>query len=263
MVLTQTRFGAMLVNENDVFVGRSLIAYGEFSQGEANLFSDIVEPGWRVADVGANVGAHTLLFSRLVGPRGSVHAYEPQRAVYNQLCANLALNDAHNVWAHRAVVGAGGGSIALGDVDPHAECNFGGLSVDALRQEGAEAVPVIPLSGDFHFIKVDVEGMESEVLRGAKDSIARNRPLLYVENDRDDKSPELLLLLEELGYDAFWHVTPLFPEENFRGNAENIWGANANYVSLNLFCTPKERPMNHDLDKARECSSDYLRKRFS
>lgn len=102
--LAACRDGVMLFNPLDSFVGRSLDLYGEFSRGEAAVFDQIVAPGDTVLDVGANIGAHTLWMARRVGPAGSVIAFEPQRAVFQTLCANMALNGMTNC---RSLLGGG------------------------------------------------------------------------------------------------------------------------------------------------------------
>ncbi len=61
------RYGQMLYNLNDQYIGRSLDLYGEFSEGEVDLFRQIVKPGQIVVEVGANLGAHTVFLARQVG----------------------------------------------------------------------------------------------------------------------------------------------------------------------------------------------------
>src|SRR3954467_11045049 len=90
--LKSCRHGKMLYNVNDMYVGRSLDLYGEFSQGEVELFAKIVRSGDVVLDVGANIGAHTLFFAQSTAPLGGVIAFEPQRLVFQTLCANMAIN---------------------------------------------------------------------------------------------------------------------------------------------------------------------------
>ena len=88
-------------------------------------------------------------------------------------------------------------------------------------------------------LKVDVEGMETDVLLGARDTIGRLRPILYIENDRRAQSEGLIKLIGELGYNMWWHLPPLFNPSNFAGASQNIFGG---IVSINLLCLPEEEP---------------------
>src|SRR5262249_40109323 len=83
---------------------------------------------------------------------------------------------------------------------------------------------------------IDVEGMERAVLEGAAQTIARCKPVLYVENDRPEKSPALIRTIDGLGFDLYWHCPPLFNPGNFGGNPTNIFGQ---IVSMNMLCVPK------------------------
>lgn len=237
--LRMCRSGPMLYNSNDVYVGASLQKYGEFSQSEHAIFEQIVRPGMLVVEVGANVGGHTVGLSRLVGAQGVVHAFEPQRIVFQTLCANLALNNCTNVFARQAAVGAEESAIVVPHSDPRSRANFGGV---ALHQGGeGEVVPLMMLDGLYlracHFLKADVEGMEVEVLNGAEDTIRNFRPIMYLENDRQERSEELLAMVQRLGYRTYWHLAPLFNPDNFAGDSENIF---ANIASVNILCIPVE-----------------------
>lgn len=80
--------------------------------------------------------------------------------------------------------------------------------------------------------------MEREVLAGAHETIAKCRPVLYVENDREQHSAGLIDDLRQLGYRLWWHRPPLFEPANFKRNAENVF---ENIVSINMLCLPTER----------------------
>ena len=88
----------MLYNEHDIYIGRSLDLYGEFSEGECDVFRQLIQPGWTVLELGANIGSHTVFLAKRVGPSGRVIAFEPQRIVFQTLCANIALNNLLNVF---------------------------------------------------------------------------------------------------------------------------------------------------------------------
>ena len=85
------RYGKMIYNKNDIHIGKSLSIYGEWSEPETFLFSQIVKSGNHVIEVGSNIGSHTIMLSKAVGENGKVYAFEPQRHTFQLLCANLAL----------------------------------------------------------------------------------------------------------------------------------------------------------------------------
>jgi FkbM family methyltransferase len=229
----------MLYNVNDTVVGRSLDIYGEYSEGEIDLFRAYVRPAQVVVEVGANIGAHTVFLAKHVGSQGLVVAIEPQRLVFQTLCANLALNSIANVVCSQQASGAQAGTIHVPPLDPFSKNNFGGLALGQYQQ--GQAVAIVPLDAfglqRCHFIKIDVEGMEEDVLRGAANTIARYRPILYVENDRTTKSDSLVRYIASLGYRMVWHRPLLFNPHNFFSNAEDVF---ANMVSFNLLCLPRD-----------------------
>jgi hypothetical protein len=70
-------------------------------------------------------------------------------------------------------------------------------------------------------MKVDVEGMELSALKGAGQTIQKFRPILYVENDKPERSAALIEFLFSLGYTLFWHLPPLYEPANFYRNPIN------------------------------------------
>jgi FkbM family methyltransferase len=239
------RYGQMLFNRYDIYIGRSLQMYGEFSEGECDLFRQIVQPGQTVVEVGANIGAHTVPLAQWAGPKGRVFAFEPQRVVFQTLCANVALNHLLNVHCLQQAVGSESGSIVVPLIDYQAENNFGGLGLGSYTR--GERVPLVTIDalelGACDFIKLDVEGMEQEALLGARQTIERLKPVLYVENDRKDRSDDLIRTLDGMGYLLYWHLPPYFNPRNFAGLSENLFG---NLVSKNMLCFHRSRP--HQID---------------
>ncbi len=233
--LKQCRHGLMLYNRNDLYVGRSLDLYGEYSEGEMDVFRQWISPGDVVIEVGANLGAHTVPLAKLVGPQGAVLALEPQRLMFQTLCANLALNNLPNVVCFQEACGAQAGTLIVPLLDPTIANNFGGLALGNFQK--GQQVRVTPLDAyalpKCQFLKVDVEGMEEDVLRGAAETIARCQPTLYVENDREDKAQSLVRCIASLGYRMYGHYPALFSAANFFGNRENVF---PDVVSKNLLC---------------------------
>ena len=93
-----------------------------------------------------------------------------------------------------------------------------------------------------HLIKLDVEGMELPVLKGAVATIERRQPLLYVEVDRADRRDDVLIWLDEHGYAIYGHHVPLYNPQNFKANPTNVFD---DIVSVNVLADPRERPAEH------------------
>ncbi len=224
--LKQCRHGAMLYLVTDQYIGQSLDRYGEYSEGEIDLFRQLVRPGATILEIGANLGTHTVFLAKAAGPGGTLHAFEPQRVIFQILCANVALNALTNVYAHHAAVGRESGMITVPRVDYTATGNFGGISMKNWPE--GERVPLMSVDSlalaRCDLMKIDVEGMEGEVIAGAVRTIRQFRPLLYVENDRQEKSAALIRQLLDLDYRLYWHLPPLFNSQNYFGVAENVFG---------------------------------------
>jgi FkbM family methyltransferase len=240
-VLKECRHGRMLFLRNDLYIGRSLELYGEYAETEAQLFTQLVSAGQVVVEVGANIGAHTVHLAKLVGPGGMVLAFEPQRVIFNLLCANLVLNEQFHAHPIHAAVGSSDGLTKVPVLDPRAQINFGGLSLQGATRGDDVSMVVLdryPLPS-LRLLKIDVEGMEAEVLLGARKTLAAHRPILYVENDRRDRSVRLIGMIQELNYQLYWHLPPLFNPNNFAGHGEDVFGG---VVSANMLGLPKEMP---------------------
>jgi FkbM family methyltransferase len=231
--LKQCRYGAMLYLVTDQYIGQALDRYGEFSEGEVDLFRQLIRPGWTILEIGANLGAHTVFLAKATGPGGVVHAFEPQRVVFQILSANAALNALTNVYTHHAAAGREAGTIQVPRLDYGQFQNFGSLSLGGYSE--GDRVPVVTVDSlqlsACHMIKIDVEGMESDVIAGGEQTIRRFRPMLYVENDRREKSAALIAQLLALEYRLYWHLPPMFNPHNHFEAAENVFGGT---VSVNM-----------------------------
>jgi FkbM family methyltransferase len=187
------------------------------------FYADVAQPF--VLDIGANLGAYTVpVAQELAAAGGYVYAYEPQRIVYYQLCGNVFLNRLDNVYAHCMALGDEDGSLALPAIDYQNTTNIGGFSVDpAIREHqncistsAARHEPEVPLKRLDSLtlpkapclIKIDVEGLELQVLRGGQQFLARHNypPLLLEAWSGDWFAPErqkLLDFIAQLGYTTF------------------------------------------------------------
>jgi FkbM family methyltransferase len=240
--LRKCRHGYVLYNFNDVYVGQSFELYGEFSEDEARLFEQVLRPGDVAMDIGANIGAFALVMAKRVGPTGKVYAFEPQRVVFQTLCANMALNSIGNAHCMQLALGDEPGKVMVPSFNYANTNNYGGVEVDSFNT--GEPVPCVTLDSleipACRLMKIDVEGMEIKVLKGGAETIKRLKPLLYVENDRLDKSATLMKLIDSLDYDMYWHMPFLYSPNNLFGNPQNVFQSIA---SFNLLCVARSADM--------------------
>lgn len=199
-VVVPTVYGQMLVNRHAINQTSALFKTGMApDHAEIMLLANLLGrlgTGLTFADVGANFGSYSLALARAVGAGGKVHAFEPQRIIYNMLVGSVALNGLENVWCHNVAIGEREGQIEIPQFDYHRELNFGGIEFGSEQREPLSqprghdpsrvelvrmttidsfAVPRLDL------MKIDVEGMEMAAIAGAGVTIRRCRPVLYVE----------------------------------------------------------------------------------
>jgi FkbM family methyltransferase len=152
--------------------------------GPINSLQQFVTPGSLAIDVGANIGYFTLKFSEWVGPSGRVIAIEPDEDNVSGLIQELAAAKRDpNVQVHKAVAADKAGSVRLrrNEVHPgdHKISTSGdGIEISALTiDDVAKQYAGLPVS----LIKIDVQGAELLVLRGATEVMRRHRPVFFVE----------------------------------------------------------------------------------
>lgn len=233
----QTAYGPCKFYGKDMFIGRSLYAYGEWGGEEASVIADLAVSGGGLSlDVGANIGFMSMA---MLAAGCSVVAFEPQPALYDLLCENVSP-------FHQVVMCS---PIALSDFNGKSTMprirygekgNYGGLALGQRSELGTITVDCNMLDNivleRIGFIKIDVEGHEIAVLRGGRERIMRDRPIMYIEDDRPEKSLHLHEVIKGMGYRIERHYPRLFRENNFNGNKVNIW--DADYSSHNLVCRP-------------------------
>jgi FkbM family methyltransferase len=243
-----TLYGLMLTIPRDLWVGQSLAQYGQYSVGEQHFFAAASQHGGVAIDVGANLGAHSILMAKFYK---HVYAFEPQKLMHMLLRANLA--NTENTTTYNCMVGKEDGFIQMPSLAMLCDqgYNFGGFGTfcaSHLDQDVVEYSPMLVRCLDnvkelwkedrIALLKVDVENMEFEVLKGAEKLIRKFQPILYVENERREESQELVDYIYSLGYKAYWHTPELFLEENWAGNPKCVW-ADPTICSFNLICVPE------------------------
>ena len=235
------RYGTMLTLPSDNVISKSLRIYGEWAEHELSILRSFISTGATVVDVGANIGTHTLPFSRWV-KTGRVLAIEAQPVVCEILRRNCRRNSCANVDVVNAICGEKRGHVEFRP-DYAGEKNFGGVSfanaasdtrlamfrwLDRLRSSAVTSIPVVTLddlcrSQRVSFIKLDIEGMELDALRGGRELIGRCQPVISFEQNSTARLSETHDYLTGMGYRMLWLETQPFNRSNFRGQGDNIW----------------------------------------
>ena len=175
-----------------------------------------------VFDIGANLGAFSVPIGRYIQPiKGIVHAFEPQRIIFQQLCGNSFINRLDNIYTHNIALGNITGMVNIPEIDYNNNNNIGAFSLDQYYREKHQieqamrdtmhAVPIkkldnIKVDGDVKFIKIDVEGYELDVLKGALKFLKRHKmPPIIMEAWNfewfQEGKKDLLAFLEKIGYE--------------------------------------------------------------
>jgi FkbM family methyltransferase len=161
-------------------------AYGTWEPEVVNVISKSVSPGMTALDLGSYGGFFTLLLSQLVGPKGRVIAFEPLPANFRVLEENVRLNSIENVTVERLAVSSQSGEFRL-DVPSLESPLLAGPFQDE-DDRGTTLVPATSLDDYIFqketrvdFIKIDVEGAEDDVLRGAQRTLATFHPTMVIE----------------------------------------------------------------------------------
>ena len=194
---------------------------GGFELQTLRLYKKIINQGDTVVDVGANIGAHTLPFAQLVGPRGTVAAFEPTKFAFSKLKRNLSLNPslAQSIRPFQVLLQANEktpvpkkiySSWPL-DNPVQAHAVHGGVLKETSGAQTSTIDQMILHIGlnRLDFIKLDVDGHEPEVLNGALSSIQKFKPFIllewapYLYKDKKGILIKNLQYLKRIGYCAY------------------------------------------------------------
>ena len=211
-------FYAELPNGGRVFlhhredIGLVVLMSGAFERAETEFAVEQARPGTVAIDVGANVGMFTVPLALAVGPSGRVLTIEPSPDNVARLESNLELNSLENVIVEPIAVGDKAGELVLqlaSDPGFHSTAELSELrSVDENLTVPADTLDQVWLRAHapaVSFIKIDTEGSEDAVLRGAEQILRACQPVLLIEAKGGDRVRELDNWLGRFGYSRTRH----------------------------------------------------------
>ena len=261
-VLAASNHGSMIVNRNDHHVDDKSRPYGVgfqildksgFDESEVSLVLALLDcrrkhfgSGVVAVDGGANIGVHTIEWARHMYGWGHVLGFEAQEALYYALAGNVALNNCMNARVKLAALGEQCGELAVPQPNYFMPASFGSLELRpkpdnefigqriAYGAATCNTVPMVSLDSlgleRLDLLKLDVEGMELEVLGGGRSVLAKHRPILLVEVLKSDRAA-IEKFVGDFGY-RFFPAGPL-----------NIVAVHAKDPTLNQIAVKDDQPI--------------------
>lgn len=197
-----------------------LIYCNQFEKDEFSFMEHYIKPGYVVYDIGANIGLHSLYLSNMIGPEGRCYSFEPTKGTFDSLNENVKLNGFTNIETL---------NLALSDKEETLQIykstngydawnSLGGFQKIGNNQYDLENVSCIPMDRflELHpevrhpdFLKIDTEGWELHVLRGAYNLLKNEAPVIMMEyaqrnlNLTNTKQSDLYDYLSTLGYTLY------------------------------------------------------------
>lgn len=189
-----------------------------FERGTKAALRSLVTEAGVVLDIGANIGAHTLHLARLVGPSGRVIAFEPTDFAFRKLRRNIELNPAlaERISTYNCFLAAKDGNALpdkiysswplVPEAELHAKHLGRAMSTDNASTRSVDSVLAEVGNPTIQLVKLDVDGFECEILRGATKLLREQKPIFvmelapYVLDERGTSLSELMSLLTSNGY---------------------------------------------------------------
>jgi len=211
--LVKSKNGLFLINDNDSIISKELMVNGVWENYMLEFAKKHIKPNSTVIDVGSNIGTMCIPFSKFA-EGVVVHAFEPSRVLYNQLCGNLFLNNCLNVESHNVALSSKEQVLFFDEIDITKKSNYG----DNRLFGGNTEVRSIKMDSLFFekkvsFIKIDCQGYDFDILLGSKKTLLENNnPTVVVEwedymaANLNHSFQDLTSFMRSLGYDEILNL---------------------------------------------------------
>lgn len=187
-----------------------IIYFGITTDNPIGLF-ELIKVGDTLIDVGTNIGQTAMTFSKIGGGNSIVYGFEPDLVNYSKAIENLKINSFANIHLLNIGLGSKPGKLHLKINTPS---NRGGSRIDQTASANSFEIPIETLDNiieqkkitKIDLIKIDVEGFELEVIKGAKEVLKKHKPKLFIEVDdnnlkeQNTSAKELIEYLLTFGY---------------------------------------------------------------
>ncbi len=195
----------------DEWIQQQVYFFGSWDEPGTKFLKNNLGNGDVFLDIGANVGCYSLIASKIVGPEGQVHSFEPVLNVFERLQLNIQLNQLKNIIANRVAVFEKPGTLEL-FVSAKENAGMSSIFHHDTESGNIEQVESITIDGyvekmnieKIDMIKIDIEGAELFALKGMRKTLLRFHPVIIMELSEEiiqsnlagkDEVVELLLSL--------------------------------------------------------------------
>ena len=247
---------SLLTHEKDELVSNIIRRDKIWEAFETQLIIDNLKPGQNFVDIGANIGYYSIIASKLVGNKGKVIAFEPEPLNFSILKNNIELNHLDNITAINCGLGSEAGKFSL-FISPENRGDHRSFNSDHNRQ----AIDIDIRTGDkvfcenespLHFIKIDTQGFEANIIKGFQESIEKNAAHLsmivefwpYALKENGTSANELLNTLKGFDFkvEEIDHIQHQLVDTSFdalRQRAEETDLKPESQGFINIFLSPR------------------------
>ena len=237
--VTKTIDGITYELDLSTIVHSQIYHYGYWEEDVTNIINKTLHEGMVAFDIGASTGPHTFRMAKLVGKNGKVYAFEPSKALFPKLKKGIELNNFKNIMPE---------NLALSNIEEVKSYYMNNLFRLGRQEDYMPPMPTNFITLDDYvkgrkikkidFIKLDVDGYETKIIKGGFESIKKFKPVMIVEFAKGCQEnygctlEELADVLMLLGYN-FYNTTTL-------KEYENILEAVPDTGSINVLCLQRK-----------------------
>tara|TARA_B100001123_G_C15142395_1_gene960048 strand:+ start:167 stop:922 length:756 start_codon:yes stop_codon:yes gene_type:complete len=194
-LVVNSKFGPIVVNKKDTIISNAIINYGYYNLGDIEDINYLINEKLKekskccLYDIGANIGTYSLGFSKTFNERIFIRAFEPQKFLFDMMSQTFTLNKLSNIKSYRMAVSKKDEEVKVKLPNYNKANNLGAFKIKnqdnnidySSNYDYIKTTTIDKFDEEIDFIKIDVEGMEEDVLIGAKKTIALSRPICFIE----------------------------------------------------------------------------------
>ena len=232
----ESKFGSIVTfSPSNCLISKSIENYGEWAFNEIELIKKLIGNDGNVVDVGAHIGFHSIAMSHAISRNQKVFAIEGNKETFKLLCQNTAHNP--NIVTINKYLSNKRDKKYYETIEKD---NLGASGLADIKDEAVDSKPIVSTSTlddlsleNICLIKIDAEGFDSRIVRGARQLIETQKPIIIAEANCSENVHDLYsFLAREIGYHCYFFSFDPLNRRNYKGNQIDIFGPNKLECSL-------------------------------